>query len=71
MRSLMPVVPPDLKHPWKNWKTKDGRPARVFDPDRVPEISVVALDGQGHVVAHGVAVTEPEPDPNPSAGPTR
>jgi hypothetical protein len=69
MRSLMMVVPPDPKHPWKNVKTKDGGPVLSFQLDRVPEISVVALDGHGHIVAHGVAVAEPQPGPSSTAGP--
>ena len=69
MRSLMAVVPPDPKHPWKNVKSKDGGPVLSFQLDRVPEISVVALDGQGHVVARGVAVAEPVPGPSSTAGP--
>jgi hypothetical protein len=69
MRSLMMVVPPDPKHPWKNVKTKDGGPVLSFQLDRVPEISVIALDGHGHIVAHGVAVAEPQPGPSSTAGP--
>jgi hypothetical protein len=68
MRSLMIVVPQDPKHPWKNVKTKDGGPILAFQLDRVPEISLTALDGRGHVVAHGVAVVEPG-GPSPTAGP--
>jgi hypothetical protein len=67
MRSLMIVVPPDPKKPVK---TKDGGPILSFQLDRVPEISVAALDGQGHVVAHGVAVVEPD-GPSPTPGPSR
>jgi len=72
MRSLMIVIPavPDPNHPEKNVPTKDGGPILSFQLDRVPEISVVALDGQGHVVAHGVAVVEPEPGPTSTTGPT-
>jgi hypothetical protein len=69
MRSLMMVVPPDPKHPWKNVKTKDGGPVLSFQLDRVPEITVIALDGHGHIVAHGVAVVEPQPGPSSTAGP--
>jgi hypothetical protein len=70
MRSLMIVIPsrPDPNHPEKNVPTKDGGPILSFQPDRVSEISVVALDGQGHVVAHGVAV--PDLDPAPTSTPS-
>jgi hypothetical protein len=65
MRSLMIVVPPDAKKPVK---TKDGGPILSFQLDRVPEISVTALDGRGHIVAHGVAIVEPD-GPSPTPGP--
>jgi hypothetical protein len=66
MRSLMVVVPQD---PRKPVKTKDGGPILSFQLDRVPEISVAALDGRGHIVAHGVAVVEPD-GPSPTTGPS-
>jgi hypothetical protein len=65
MRSLMVVVPQD---PAKPVKSKDGGPIVAFQLDRVPEISVAALDGRGHVVAHGVAIVDPG-GPSPTAGP--
>ena len=67
-RSLMIVVPRD---PQKPVATKDGGPILAFQCDRVPEISVTALDGQGHAVAHGVAVASPECAMGPTPGPTR
>jgi len=42
-------------------QASDGGPILSFQLDRVPEISVLALDGRGQVVAHEVA----EPDPGP------
>ena len=71
MRSLMIVIPnrPDPNHPEKNVPTKDGGPILSFQLDRVSQISVVALDGQGHVVAHGVAVPELDPAPTSTASP--
>jgi hypothetical protein len=67
MRSLMIAITPD---PAKPVPTKDGRPILSFQLDRVPEISVLALDGHGRVAARGVA--EPEPGgPTPTTGPTR
>jgi hypothetical protein len=72
-RSLEIAIPatPDPNHPEKNVPTKDGGPILSFQPDRVAEISVTALDGQGHVVGHGVAITQPEPGPTSTAGPLR
>lgn len=73
-RSLEIAIPvrPDPNHPEKNLPpTKDGGPILSFQPDRVTEISVTALDGQGHAVAHGVAITQPEPGPTSTAGPPR
>jgi hypothetical protein len=67
-RSLMIVVPQDPKKPIA---TKDGGPILAFQCDRVPEISVTALDGQGHAVAHGVAIAAPECAVGPTLGPTR
>jgi len=67
-RSLMIVVPRD---PQKPVATKDGGPILAFQCDRVPEISVTALDGLGHTVAHGVAVAAPECAMGPTPGPTR
>src|SRR5262249_19728485 len=57
MRSLMIEMPPGGKNP----PTKDGGPILSLQLDRVPEISVVGLDRDGNVVAHGVAVEIPEP----------
>jgi len=68
-RSLMIVVQQDPKK--KAVTTKDGGPILAFQCDRVPEISVTALDGQGHAVAHGVAVASPECATGPTPGPTR
>ncbi|MBO0883758.1 MAG: hypothetical protein J2P17_26165, partial [Mycobacterium sp.] len=69
MRSLMIVITPDAKHPEKYLKTKDGGPILSFQLDRVPEISVRALDGRGHVVAHGIAIPDPS-GPTPTTSPT-
>lgn len=67
MRSLMIAIPPDPKHPEKSVNPKTGGPILSFQLDRVSEISVVALDGQGHVAAHGVPV--PDLDTAPTATP--
>jgi hypothetical protein len=67
-RSLLIEVSPD---PAKNATSKDGGPILSFQCDRVFEISLVALDGQDHVVAHGVAVAPPECGPHPTSGPSR
>lgn len=73
MRSLEIAIPaqPDPNHPKKNVPTKDGGPILSFQLDRVAEITVTALDGQGHTVAHGIAITQPEPGPTSTAGPRR
>jgi hypothetical protein len=69
MRSLMIAIPPD---PEKGVITKDGGPILSFQLDRVLEISVVAFDGEGHVVARGVPVAQPGgPMPTSTAGPLR
>jgi len=62
-RSLEIAIPPD---PEKGVISKDGGPILSFQLDRVPEISVTALDGQGNVVAHGVAVPDLNPIPTSS-----
>ncbi|GAA4260930.1 hypothetical protein [Dactylosporangium darangshiense] len=67
-RSLLIEVSPD---PAKNAASKDGGPILSFQCDRVFEILLVALDGQDHVVAHGVAVAPPECGPRPTSGPSR
>jgi hypothetical protein len=66
MRSLMIAIPPD---PEKGVVSKDGGPILSFQLDRVTEISVTAFDGQGNVVAHGVAM--PDLNPIPTSSPTR
>lgn len=38
----------------KDPPTKDGGPMRVFDPARVADVRVVAVDARGTPVAHGV-----------------
>jgi hypothetical protein len=38
----------------KDPPTKDGRPYVVFDPSRVADLRVVAVDAHGTTVAHGV-----------------
>jgi len=69
MRSLMIAIPPD---PDKGVVSKDGGPILSFQLDRVLEISLVALDGAGHVVAHGVPVAEPGgPSPTSTPSPPR
>ena len=65
MRSLMIAIPPD---PEEGVISKDGGPILSFQLDRVSEISVTAFDGQGDVVAHGVAV--PDLNPSPTSTPT-
>jgi hypothetical protein len=64
MRSLMITIPPD---PQKGVISKDGGPILSFQLDRVSEISVTAFDGQGDMVAHGVAV--PDLNPSPTSSP--
>jgi hypothetical protein len=66
-RSLMIAIPPDPK---QGVISKDGGPILSFQPDRVLEISVVAFDGEGHVVARGVPVDQPGgPMPTSTASP--
>lgn len=65
--SLLIVVPQD---PQKPIATKNGGPILAFQCDRVPEISVTALNGQGHAVAHGVAVATPPCASTPTPGPS-
>jgi hypothetical protein len=67
-RSLLIVVQQDPQK--KPIPTKDGGPILAFQCDRVPEISVTALDGQGHAVAHGVAVATPPCAATATPGPT-
>jgi len=67
MRSLLIEIPPN---PGQGVVAKNGGPILSFRCDRVPEISVTALDGQGDTVAHGVAVPAPECNTGPTPGPS-